>query len=137
MESQAPVDLSKAIKLREVVFRFDGLSPVWVTRTLRTITPEHRDLQQISIHNTFRYSRRSVPVDAKQLAGEEGYEEWMDLDRALIQLWESRTVRTRLFNAGREGGKMRELRRGLLPEVTKRGIIELVDSAEPRWNRYL
>jgi len=43
-------DLSKATRLRDLVFRPESQSVEWITMALQTITPEHQDLQRVSIH---------------------------------------------------------------------------------------
>jgi hypothetical protein len=55
----ASIDLSKATKLKDVVFQPKSWSVEWITTALRTITPKHRDLRQISIHDPC-----SVPLPA-------------------------------------------------------------------------
>jgi hypothetical protein len=117
---EASVDLSKATKLKEVVLRPGGLYPAWVDMTFKSITAEHRDLQQISIHIPFPTVIVEGPADAREFLGEELYGEWMDLDRTLTQLWESRAVCTKLLYKA-EDEKSCEIIRGLLPETMKRG----------------
>jgi hypothetical protein len=46
----ASIDLSKATKLKDVVFQPRSREVEWVTMALQTITSKHRDLRQISIH---------------------------------------------------------------------------------------
>ena len=89
----------------------------WITPALETITSGHRDLQQISVI----VDRVYVLVNANLGAG------WPDLDRLLVRFWESRSIRTKF--AGRDdprdgvGGVM-GLAKRLLPESTRRGIID-------------
>lgn len=87
---------------------------------LRTITPAHRDLQQISIH---------VPVGARDVLREDICKQWTELDRTLVQLWESRAIRvTGVYDVRREEWKaVYEYIQDLLPEMTKRGGIEMVN----------
>lgn len=88
---------------------------------LKTITPEHRDLR-ISLHIPM------YPGDVAYSTEDEIGRQWADLDRSLIRVWESHGVRTRVvYNSGKEGEQGHEYIAGLLPEVTGRGIAELVD----------
>lgn len=89
---------------------------------LKTLTPDHRDLQQISI---------CVPVGDSACDGRRAKKirrRWVDLDRFLVQLWESNTFHTRIIDKtkGEEEGARKRLE-VLLPEMTKRGIVELTD----------
>jgi len=90
---------------------------------LQTITSEHRDLQQILFY---------VPPHPASIGNQETDRQWMDLDRLLVQLWESHAIRTGLvYNAAGEREKaVCEYIKGLLPEITERGIVELVESVE-------
>ena len=67
--------------------------------------------------------------DVVQVIGEEIWEEWLDLDRLLVQFWESSSIRPKVvvmvqipgaWNARYSVGYER-----LLPEITERGIIDL------------
>lgn len=128
------IDLSKATKLKGAVLHCESLDSGWITRTLKTITPEHRGLQKISI---------SIPsllghVTAEDCGGiERRIEEanlgtrWSDLERLLIECWDSRSIRVEVVYPQTQ---TRNLARGmkdwavyLFPELTKRGIIDLVE----------
>ena len=122
-------DLSKATKLRNAVFRPDLRNAEWVSTALKTITPEHRGLQGISIY---------VPCltfagggNARQLAGEAGYRQRLDLDRLLVQLWESHLIRPEAVLERWVEVVSNSVGR-LLPEMTKRGIIDLVEPSACR-----
>lgn len=92
---------------------------------LQTTTPDHRELQKISIHLPSYSSSLDVDV-FKQSAT---YEQWPDLDRLLVQLWESRSIRPKVIRTA--WGVQRLDRRGLteclLPELTRRGVVDLVE----------
>jgi hypothetical protein len=113
-------------KLKEVAFRSRKFFTTWITKALRTITSEHRNLRLISIYNASIYN--SFPHSSPNITAG-----WLDLDRILVQLWESHTVRTKIHTSGKEDGEVCEFISGLLPETTKRGIIELVDYSDLRW----
>ena len=123
------VDLTKATKLRKVVFRPNSWSVEWITTALQTITAEHWDLREISIRMCYpivhKFSGAGIDADVREAVGEAGYGEWLELDRLLIQLWESRPSRLMIvFTEERDMGSSTGC---LLPEITKRGIIDLVE----------
>ena len=130
MLGSASINLSKATKLKDVAFRPQSWTVEWVTTALKTIIPQHRDLQQISIRLSYPtvVSLNGINVDAApwETVGEVGCREWLDLDHELVQLWESRLIRPRV--AFVKEGDVRDSIRSLLPEITKRGIIDLVES---------
>jgi hypothetical protein len=120
----ALIDLSKAIKLKDVAFHPDPWGIEWVVTALQTITPKHRDLRQISIHIPYRLTIAYDGGSATQSIGDPVYEQWLGLDRLLVQLWESHSIRPRIVPMMKED--LRDCAGCLLPEITKRGIIDLV-----------
>lgn len=117
----ASIDFSRAKSLKQVAFWLGALDDVWITLALKTLTPNHRDLHQISIY---------IPVNRflkTRLAMEEIHRQWADLDHFLVQLWESNAIHTRVIYRLKGEKEARECVRGLLPEMTKRGTVELVD----------
>jgi hypothetical protein len=121
----ASIDLSKATKLKDVVFRPEPRRVEWVITTLQTITLEHRDLRQISIHLPDYLTLAVALINLRQTTGEAGFEEWLDLDRLLIQFWESRSIRPNVKSV--TGGGMRDCIGLLLPQITKRGVIDILE----------
>ena len=125
-EIRVPINLCKATKLKEVLFRCGSLVHEcgWVLSSLKTITADHRDLQQISI-------RVPYPSDEGQhrrtmIGGETARPgmRWSDLDRLLVQLWESHSVRLRIVLPWtRDKARANGWAGYLLPETTKRGVI--------------
>jgi hypothetical protein len=113
----ASIDLSKATKLKDVVFRLVSWSVEWITIPLQTITPEHQDLRQITIHVLYRLT---TDANAVRTIGE-----WTDLDLLLVKLWESRSIRPRVEGVAEQD--MRSCVERLLPEITRRGIVDLVE----------
>ena len=114
------IDFSKAVKLKKVVFRFEALNDVWVASSLKTLTTNHRDLSQISIDIPGGYL-----VSSQQTMGEVN-RQWEELDRALVQLWELNKIHTQaIYREIREEGAYEHVEK-MLPEMTKRGIVELV-----------
>ena len=90
--------------------------------TLKTITSEHRNLREISIHGRDLFNSVAFPTNAPQ---------WMDLDRALIQLWESHAIRIRFTHCSGRGEDVCEVAGALLPEAMEREVVEL-HSEPPR-----
>jgi hypothetical protein len=111
------------------VFRPNSWSVEWITTALQTITAKHRDLQQISIRMCYpivhKLSGAGIDADVREEVGEVGCGEWLELDRFLVQLWESRRIH--LMAVLRKGQDMRSSIECLLPEITKRGMIDLVE----------
>ena len=116
-----PVDLSKAKRLVKVFFVPWANSVEWVTLALQTITFTHQDPRELSI-NVFYY--KFLVTDARQVVEESAYGEWLRLDAILVQLVDSRSICFTIHS-----GAQREEIYGhlgyLLPEMTKKGTIEL------------
>jgi len=54
--------------------------------------------------------------------------EWQDLDHLLLQLWTSRSIRPKVVcKRGRREDGTRDVASRLLPELTKRGVVEVVE----------
>jgi hypothetical protein len=125
-----PIDLSKAKRLKHVVFRNGSPRNGWITETLETITYDHRDFQKISMY---------IPTYFEFIAprGLEVHEEndglgWLDLDKLLFEFWESRSVRVRIACTlpDRPGAErtMRDWAECLLPRLAERGVIDPPES---------
>lgn len=95
---------------------------------LETISRRNQDLQHISIQ---LYDSKIIYVgaDVRKGVGEQTYEEWLDLDRLLVRAWESHLIRPELVCKvmGGKGKNVEGCIGLLLPEVTKRGILDLVE----------
>jgi hypothetical protein len=118
-------DLSKATKLKEVAFWFNELDIPWITNTLHTITPGHRDLQKILIYAPYRTDKHI------QRISREIHTQWKDLDCLLLQLWESHAVRIKVVYVGSKDGEgQQRLVTVLLPGVTGKKVIEPVVEAQ-------
>jgi hypothetical protein len=73
----APIDLSKATKLKDVVVQSESWSTEWITMTLQTMTPKNQDLRHISIRLLLVYVDTGL--------GKTIDRQWLDLDRCLVQ----------------------------------------------------
>ena len=127
--SPTSIDLSKATILGEVVFRPGSPSVTWVLAALRAIITEHRDVQQISVHIPFDVALVDVNIALGQTVREAIYREWLDLDCLLVQFWESHSVRPKVIpdmTMWRGEQDVKHCVGRLLPEVTKRGVIDLI-----------
>ena len=84
--------------------------------TLRTA--ESINLQQITIHLPFAFTEPIV---------ESAYLEWQDLDRLLVQFWTSHSIRPKIrYRRGKDGCDLRDVAPRLLPELTSRGVVDLI-----------
>jgi hypothetical protein len=115
-------------KLKDVAFRPASLSVKWIATTLKTIS-KHRDLREISIHLDSYMAIVGVGGNIMQVIGEEIWEEWLDLDRLLVQFWESSSIRPKVVVlmqiAGAWNTRYSVGYERFLPEITERGIIDL------------
>ena len=125
------LDLSKATKLKDVVFQPILQSVGWITATLKTI-PRHRDLQEISIHLPSYVVTTDDGGNATQVIGEVNWGEWLDLDRLLVRFWESSSIRPKVVSSS---WMRKEIDTSscvgyqyLLPEITKRELVDLAES---------
>jgi hypothetical protein len=127
----ALTDLSEATKLKDVVFRPTSQSVKWITMTLKT-TPKLRDLREISIYMPHYMTTVCAGAEVTGVIGEASYGEWLDLDRLLVQLWETSSIRPKFVCPPQIGMEWdTNYCVGywcLLPEITKKGIIDLVES---------
>ena len=111
------LDLSKVTKLKDVAFNCGGSGIQWTTMTIKTI--KSKSLQQITI---FSYTRTSLSGQIRDAV----LQGWQGLDHLLVQLWTSHSVRLKIMYRREEGeDKARGLAQRLLPELTRRGIIEV------------
>jgi hypothetical protein len=109
------LDLSKATSLKDVVLRCASPNVQWAATTLRTI--ESKNLQRITIDMSILES----------LIKETVHQAWLDLDRLLAQFSESHSIRPEIIlSRGKEGTNFKNLVPILLPELTRRGIVDVV-----------
>ena len=126
------IDLSKATKLKDVVFAC-GHHPQWAVMALRTVTPNHRDLQQFSLDTPYitywPHLRDINTASVRGALGETVHAKWLEIDHLLAQLWESHMIRPKVLYSSSPWMNERKSRRFveiLLPEVTARGTADLI-----------
>ena len=111
-----------------MILRLEELDDVWTAMVLKTLTSEHRNFRKVTIHIPIAISSVGEPVNVKQSIGEETHGQWMDLDHILIQLWESNAIHTQvIYTTEGEKKEAREFIGALLPEMTKRGKVEMLE----------
>ena len=118
----ASIDLSKATNLEDAVFLPTSMSVKWIILALQTITPKHLNLRGVSVYVPYDPTLTNAGADVAQVIGDLICGQWLDLDRFLVQIWESRSIRPKVLSTTRHIGYSVG---GLLPEITKRGIIDL------------
>ena len=103
---------------------------------IQTIPLKHRDPPQISIHVPYDTTLANLGANLGQDIGERVFGQWPELDRFLVQFWESCSVRPKVVCTRLKEEKAKEKVRGSikcsLPEMTKRGIIDLVERYGPQ-----
>ena len=119
------------------MFQCRHLSNKWVATTLETITPQHRDLQQITIcPDTWDRSVREDGDAVEQTEDTNPGTQWLDVDRLLVKFWDSRLIRPKVVYLPKVANENKETRDrvlNLFPESKKRGIIDQVDYSSENW----
>ena len=110
--TSALLDLSKATKLKELVFRSRELSVQWIVTALQTVNS--KDLQKIFIYLGGNASVH--PLD------EMVHQEWVDLDHLLLQFWTSHSIRPKVVYVMRQLDNYTPL---MFPEVVKKGVLDI------------
>ena len=114
-------DLSQAAKLRDLMLLGRRSNIHWIVAALQTVQP--KNLQQVTIHPS------TLP---RGNPGEIDHRDWEDLDRLLVEFWTSHSVRSQLVYSPNSGGRdTRDRVPTLLPELTKRGLVDLVEYTYP------
>jgi len=98
------------------VFRCAWLRAEWITKTLYTV--ESKNLHSLSLE--LPHSGIEDPV------WEVAHREWLDLDRLLVQFWDSHKLRSKVIYAKAKGEKdAKDEVAKFFPELTRRGIVDL------------
>jgi hypothetical protein len=126
-----PLNLSTATKLKDLSFQCRRSDIQRVTMALQSVQSEN--LQQIIIYplavsadlelfNIHPYGTPGNPVKETVL------QEWRDLERVLVRFWTSHSIRSKiLYKAGKGQKDWEALVPRLLPELTRRGLFDLVE----------
>ena len=110
------IDLSKATKLKYLKFLWGGSTVRWITTTLQTV--KSKNLQRISL------CRDGV---LPEMIREEFHQELKDLDHLLVQFWITHSIRLQVtYVVGKGMEDLRDCVSSLLPELTRRGLVDLV-----------
>ena len=113
------LNLSKVAKLKDMMFRWGGTSIRWIITALQTV--ESEKLQRITIH--------LLTSTLRKLIYSADHQEWQDLDHLLVQFWTSHSIRPQVMCDPDGGGKdLRDHVLSLLPELTRRGLVDLVET---------
>ena len=84
----------------------------WITATLRTVISKSLRRISIDLHD--------------ETISEAVNQEWQDLDHLLVQFWTSHSIRPRIVYVAKKGkGDLRDHVLSWLPELTRRGLIDL------------
>ena len=77
----------------------------------------------------YRQALSNDGVGVGQAVGEPVYNQWLELDRLLIQLWDSRSIRPKIsyFAMKEERRQMAKSVGYLLPRAAKERILDLVE----------
>lgn len=113
----APFDLSNTPNLKDVEFTCNSPNVRWVTEAL--LTADTNNLQSVTLVLSHRIVLRAVLL-------EEVYQGWSDLDNLLAQFSTSNSLRPKVAFQSRGGWEGCVAR--LLPESTRRGILDLDES---------
>ena len=117
------IDLSKATKLKDVTLVSERY-PRFIASTLKTVTPDHRNLRQITVFTTdILYSMDSNPHNQKTTRAE-----WLGLDSVFIKLWESHSIHPKVqydLPSLMDAEKVRQSVESLFPETTRREVVDL------------
>ena len=126
-----PVDLSRAMRLRDMTFWINSLGPEWATIALRTITSNHQDLRQISIYAVHfsNLVKLGVGINIRE-AEKRTIGQWLELDQLLAQLWELNSTPPKIVCRALSWKEknVRDLMGRLLPEATVGGTVNLFDA---------
>ena len=102
------------------------MSSGWILATLRTVTQNHKELESIKLTVSDSLGLNDLE-GVRRVGGETACQEWLELDRLLVQLCESHSIRLEvLYNPRRDmfGRRKRSRMKTLLPEVAM-GLADL------------
>ena len=131
LASSASIDLSKARKLKDVMFVCNISGVEWVIMTLRNVIRDRGNIQQILLDlPDIPYSPclgHVDPASVRDGMGEDMYSRWLELDHLLAELWESHSIRPKITYNAPPGKDVCSWVDCLLPELTKRGVVNPIE----------
>ena len=116
------LDLSAATKLKDLVLQSHQPNVRWITRALQSV--KSNGLRRITL--------RPDPYTFLSPLQETTYQEWWDLDRLLVQFRTSRLICPKVVYKMNLDEEMRGYALSLLPELTRRGLVDLVEYSSPQ-----
>ena len=111
-ETCASFDLSKATKLKDLGFWSGRPRVEWIVMALQTV--ESENLREIIIN-------LDAPTSGHPLDGMD-HQEWVDLDRLLLQFWNSHSIRPKVHYLKRHLNNYTPI---LFTELTIRGLLDV------------
>ena len=129
--SVGSIDLSKAKKLQDAEFGC-RVHPRSVVATLRTVADDHRNLQRVLLDAVevliAPHPNYSDPESFVRAIGAT-YGEWLELDHLLVRLWQAHSIRVKFMyqvpaSIGEKTSRL--CVESLLPELTARGVVDLI-----------
>ena len=86
-------------------------------------------LQTVKSQNLQRITIQQDATTLENGIEERVRREWLELDHLLTQFWTSHSIRPQVvYEPGGGSQGMRHLASGLLPELTRRGLVDLVET---------
>jgi hypothetical protein len=123
-----PINLSEATKLKCAMFGCETLGAGCAITALESITSAHQGLEKISLYIPHRDECR--PTGMERVEKVNPGMRWSDLDLLLVKFWETRSICPQVLfpsSPRRDGASVQEWAKYLLPEVMKKGIVDVVE----------
>ena len=116
------IDLSKTTNLEYLEFLWNGSTIRWIVTTLQSV--RSKNLQDTTISRFCALLER-IKGEVRR--------EWEDLDWPLVHFWSTHSIRPQIICLATKGGRdLRDHVPSLLPELTRRGLIDL-DERTATW----
>jgi len=112
------LNLSTIKGLKHLVFHSTRPNMQWITTALQTV--QSKDLRQITLRPPGNSFINAIEEVVRR--------QWLDLDRLLVHLLASRSIRPEVTYIVKAGEKdFRDHAPSLLPELTRRGLVDLIE----------
>lgn len=123
------LNFSRATELESVTLAC-GSNPQRVIQALRTITPDHWNLQWIGIDITAWLPGSDLPPPFCLCElGKVAHRGWLELDRLLVQLWESHSIYVKVYHQiprMMDSSVVGKHTKGLLREIRMRRAVKVI-----------